>query len=99
MTRTAEVLGNTPPRSWDSLDAGLVRLEGLYRTDVDTPRSFHSNRLDEARAEVVHELRAWIRSQVEAEKALWDRIDRDLDTIKEAGGYREALDQPKGWTP
>jgi DNA-binding ferritin-like protein (Dps family) len=99
MSTLDDVLG-AAPRSWSTLKADLVRARRHYDVDDEErqTRSFHSNQLDSARIQLLDSLLRHIEPAVADEKALWDRIDRDLDTAKEARP-RMALDQPRAWTP
>jgi len=96
MSRADEVLGSAP-QSWSTLHADLIRLRRFYDKDDEERQasSFHSNQLDSARIQLIDSLLAHIQPTVSDEKALWDRIDRDLQQAKD----ERSQPRPHGWRP
>jgi hypothetical protein len=98
MSHTDSVLGS-PPQSWSTLKSDLLRLRRSLDCDDEEAASRHVTALhpDRVRIALIDKLLAHIEPAVADEKALWDRIDRDLQQAKDERP-RTALDQPR-WTP
>jgi hypothetical protein len=86
MSRASEILGNSPPHSLDSVQAGLVRLRRNYGVDDEDAQSRGITALhpDRARVRLIDELLDWIRPGVELEAAGWDYAEREEQRAREA---------------
>ena len=87
-TQIDHTLGNAPPRSLDSVMAGLVRLHRLYDLDDEERQSRGTlvcghQHPDLIRLRVVDALVAWLKPAVEAEREL-DAADAELQRAKDA---------------
>jgi hypothetical protein len=86
-TYTDEVLGNAPPGSLDSVMSGLVRVHRHFQQDDDSEtrqsNGYWANQVTDARLSLLRSLIAWLKPAVDAERAAWDAIDRDLDKAKD----------------
>lgn len=89
MTQTAAQLGSAPPRSLDSVAAGLVRLRRLWDMDEEERSSIGMGVFqhpDIIRVRLIDELLEWLKPAVEEERAEWDRLDR-IDAMAKAARW------------
>jgi hypothetical protein len=95
MTHTDVTLGS-PPHSWSTLKADLIRLRRSLDCDDEEAAARHITSLhpDRVRIALIDKLLAHIEPAVADEAALWDSIDRDLEIAKERG-VTYSLDQPR----
>jgi hypothetical protein len=95
VTHTDVVLGS-PPHSWSTLKADLIRLRKSLDFDDEEAQSRGISALhpDRVRVRLLDQILAHIEPAVAAEAAAWDRIDADLQQAKDTG-LRLSADQPR----